>query len=206
MLGVHGRREFNALPEQWQRGDILEVGVMCPSGFSLVPYDLDGPDQMNFKTNTLEGCAAKCQEVAKCSSFEFAHSDSSCSTFSEGAGNFKAFLGRPNAWISCARAELLPSPSTVALDAAKPSESSASEEGDGETPKATIVARSLGRVSLAALPQEPYAWKKALGSCFSVGNMTLMECHESCRSQLSCTAYQLLAPAEILGADELPEG
>ena len=88
MLGVHGRREFNAMAEQWQPGDIIQVGIMCPYGvldnlffegadlhklftilrncvrllwslwiwgFSLIPYDLDGPDEMRFETETLEG-------------------------------------------------------------------------------------------------------------------------------------------------------
>ena len=32
MLGVHGRREFNPMPQQWEPGDIIQVGVMCPSG------------------------------------------------------------------------------------------------------------------------------------------------------------------------------
>lgn len=175
VLGVHGRREFNAMAEQWQRGDVIEVGVMCPAGFSLVPYDLDGPDQMHFDTDTLGGCAQKCQEVVKCSSFEFSHSESSCNTFSNSMENFKAFLSRPNEWISCARSDLLRGESTAALDAAQPS---------------------------AARSEEAYAWKKALGLCafadgseitsgFSLGNLSLKECHESCRSQLSCTAYQM---------------
>ncbi|CAJ1414504.1 unnamed protein product [Effrenium voratum] len=174
MLGVHGRREFSPMPAQWQRGDLVMVGVMCPSGFSLIPYDLGGPDEMQFETSSLAGCAEKCQETVRCSSFEFSHSESRCSTFTAGLENFKSFSGRPNVWISCAREELLGSP------------------GSDPALESTTTATT-----------DPLAWKKAIGACafadggevntggFSIGNMSSKECHEACRTQQRCTAYQM---------------
>jgi len=176
MLGVQGRREFNAMEQQWHTGDLIKVEVTCPFGFSLVPFDLDGPNEMHFDAKNLEGCAKKCVEQGNCSSFEFAYAESACNVFSNNLEDFKGFLGRPNQWISCVRAELLSR--TVGTDGAP--------------------------APLLEKPHpDPYAWKKLLGNCafadgttitsgFSVGNMSLTECHESCRTQMTCTAYEMV--------------
>lgn len=186
MLGVHGRREFGAKPDQWHRGDIIKVGIMCPSGFSLIPHDLDGPDAMHFETTSLEGCAEKCQEQVKCSSFEFSHSETACNTFSLGLENLRTYSFRPNEWISCVRADLVGSEAF-------------------ETMKA----------STTTVTTDPFAWKTSKGTCVSpgkgeintgmanVGNMSSKDCHEACRNQIRCTAFQLALTGPGIGVCSL---